>query len=95
MVDIQPITCCCSSYIFIFSTEIISEDNLDAFIAEDQDTEVKRTWKTAQRVQQEILKLLRDDTKEEPSIPRTAAKDIFTGMVINENPSLTSLFPFS
>ena len=55
---------------------MISEDNLDAFIAEDRDTEIKRTRKTAQRVQQEILKLLRDDTKGEPSIPRTVAKDL-------------------
>ena len=56
--------------------QIISEDNLDAFIAEDQDIEIKCTQKTAQRVQQEILKLLRDDTKGEPSIPKTVAKDL-------------------
>ena len=33
-----------------FSIEIISEDNLEAFIAEDQDTKIKCTQKTAQRV---------------------------------------------
>ena len=60
----------------MFLAEIISEDNLDAFTAKDQDTEVKRTQKTAQRVHQEILKLLRDDTKGEPSIPKMVVEDL-------------------
>ena len=55
---------------------MISEDNLNFFIVEDRDTEIKQTRKTAQRVQQEILKLLRDDTKDEPNIPPMAAKEM-------------------
>ena len=54
---------------FDIVSAVISKDNLDFFIAEDQEVEIKRTWKTAQRVQQEILKLLWDDTKGEPTIP--------------------------
>ena len=55
---------------------VISVDNLNFFIAEHRDNEIKQTSKTAQRVQQEILKLLHDDPKDEPNIPPVAAKEL-------------------
>ena len=45
-------------------------------MAEDREVEMKHTRKTAQQVQQEILKLLHDDTQGEPTIPSVAAKEL-------------------
>ena len=55
---------------------IISEDKLDIFVAEDREVEMKHTRKTAQQVQQEILKLLHDDTQGEWTISSVVAKEL-------------------
>ena len=76
---------------FISFTAVISEDNLDFFITEDREIEIKRTRKTAQRVQQEILMLLHDDTHGEPSIAPPAAKELILQVNSTINRSLLFL----
>ena len=73
-----------NKYSRVFSVSIAEdEENLDQYIEEDRETEICQSHSTAKRVQQAVLKMLRDELRIDEILDETIQQELILQVISN------------